>query len=99
MCSASGGVRPAQALRTRALATRWLLQGQALHQRGGGDAQFDLAAHQPVRHAVVVAVELDVVVDVDLGRFQRAIEALAGSGRSAGRPAPRRRCAGSRAAS
>ena len=44
-------------------------------------------AHQPVRHAVVVAVELDVVVDVDLGASSSGATRmpLAGSGRSAGR--------------
>jgi hypothetical protein len=37
--------------------------GQHLH-RGGRHAQLDLLANQPVRHAVVVAIEFDVVVDV-----------------------------------
>jgi hypothetical protein len=40
------------------------IAGHHFH-RGGCHPQFDLAANQPVRHAVVVAIELDVVVDVD----------------------------------
>ena len=35
--------------------------------RGGGKADLDLLVHQRVRNRVVVAVDLDVVVDVDLG--------------------------------
>lgn len=34
-----------------------------------GDAQFDLLANQRMRHAVIVAVVLDVVVDIDAGAF------------------------------
>jgi hypothetical protein len=37
-----------------------------------GDAHVDVGADQPVRHAVVVGLELDVVVDVDLGRLPAA---------------------------
>jgi len=42
--------------------------------RGRGHAHVDLLLHQPVRDAVVVAVRVDVVVDVDdrrlpLGEF------------------------------
>jgi len=32
-----------------------------------GDAQFDFLAHQGMRHAVIVAVVLDVVIDIDAG--------------------------------
>jgi hypothetical protein len=39
---------------------------------GAGDAQLDGGAHEPVRHAVVVGIELDVVVDVDLGGLPAA---------------------------
>ena len=40
----------------------------ALHHRGG-DAQFHRGTYQGVWHAVIVTVKLDVIVDVDLGRF------------------------------
>ena len=61
-----------------------LLAGEGLHRRAA-DAQLDLGAHQPVRHAVVVAVELDVVVDV----HARALEAH--DGHAARRQRPQRR--------
>ena len=38
--------------------------------RAGRDAQLDLLAHQSVGDRVVVAIELDVVVDVDAGGFE-----------------------------
>mmetsp|Transcript_6076 Transcript_6076/g.24370 ORF Transcript_6076/g.24370 Transcript_6076/m.24370 type:complete len:788 (+) Transcript_6076:480-2843(+) len=41
--------------------------GREAFQQIAGDAHVDLGADEPVRHAVVVALELDVVVDVDLG--------------------------------
>ena len=61
--------------------------------RGGGDAHLDLLLHQAVRDAVVVAVDVDVVVDVDdrrlpLGEFvargrqrlhRRAVDGLEGA--------------------
>ena len=43
-----------------------LVRSEALLQQPGG-AQFHLGADEPVRHAEVVALELDVVIDVDLG--------------------------------
>ena len=48
-----------------------LVGREGLHQ-GVGDAQLDRGAHEPVRHAVVVGIELDVVVDVDLGGLPAA---------------------------
>jgi hypothetical protein len=42
--------------------------GEAFHQRGR-DPQFHRGAHQGVGHAVIVALELDVVVNVDPGRL------------------------------
>ena len=63
-----------------------------------GDAQFNLLTYQGVRHAVVVVIKLDVVVDIDagalpLGEDERGFPA-AGAGRV--RRAERRRPAGSR---
>ena len=61
--------------------------------RGRGHTHLDLLLHQPVRDAVVVAVGIDVVVDVDdrrlpLGEFvaggrqrlhRRAVDGLEGA--------------------
>ena len=52
----------------------WILQmgghalalEEALH-RGGGEAHVELVAHQMVRHAVVVAVDVHVVINVHRG--------------------------------
>ena len=45
------------------------------------DAQLDFLAHQFMRHAVVVVLELDVVIDVDPGAFPLGDdEGTAGSG-------------------
>jgi hypothetical protein len=41
-------------------------------QQAVGDAQLDLGTDEPVRNAVVVGLELDVIVDVDLGRLPDA---------------------------
>jgi hypothetical protein len=84
MCSAVV-VKPPRTALTAWLATRWF-DAKALQQLAVTRTSTDLGADEPVRHAVVVALELDVVVDVDLGAGLPATdgEALGGSGRSAG---------------
>ena len=37
--------------------------------RGGARVGFDLLTDQAMRHGVVVAIELDVIVDVDRGEL------------------------------
>ena len=37
--------------------------------RAKGNSQFDFLAHQLMRDAVVVVLELDVIVDIDPGTF------------------------------
>ena len=46
-----------------------LVAAENLH-RGGSDAQFHQGSHEPMRHAVVVAIEFDVIVDVDAGALE-----------------------------
>ena len=53
---------------TQGVAGHALVRCKALQQRCG-DANVNAGADQAVRHAVVVATELDVVVNVDLGRL------------------------------
>ena len=70
------------------MAPAWLEHAHAavkdLH-RGGGGPHLHLLLGELIGHAVPVVVELDVVVDVDAGRFPVAIlVTLAGKGRSAG---------------
>ncbi len=49
-------------------------------------AQLDLGANKPMRHAVEVAVVLDVVVDIHAGRLEaRNHHRVGANGRSAGR--------------
>ena len=77
-----GGVLAAA--RAAGVAGHALVGTEGLHQLGR-DAQLHSLAHQPVRHAVVVTLELDVVVDADLGRLpDEQLEAL-------GRQRPQRR--------
>jgi len=66
---AQGGVGPAPL--AQGVTGHALVGGKALHQ-GVGGAHIQAGADQPVRHAVVVAFEFDVVVDVDLDALPAA---------------------------